>query len=173
MRPNAAAKRDNTSASLIYHQDPRLLHASWSLLSNMHLHSRDALLEANPRSKHPAEEQGQNQHNGLRQIFSGNNRRLVRCCREVGVLCFVKFSGALVWGAADVLQVKYSAMPSMQTLGDSSQTLGFVFAAVGVGCFFGPILFNFFTPPRSVVPFGLRWLALTQVRYNQSFCRLE
>ncbi|KAL3148744.1 hypothetical protein ABBQ38_014155 [Trebouxia sp. C0009 RCD-2024] len=39
-------------------------------------------------------------------------------------------------------------MPSMQTLGDSSQTLGFVFAAVGVGCFFGPILFNFFTPPR-------------------------
>ncbi|KAL3137427.1 hypothetical protein ABBQ32_006948 [Trebouxia sp. C0010 RCD-2024] len=68
--------------------------------------------------------------------------------REVGVLCLVKFSGALVWGAADVLQVKYSAMPSMQTLGDSSQTLGFVFAAVGVGCFFGPIFFNFFTPPR-------------------------
>ncbi len=69
-------------------------------------------------------------------------------CREVGVLCLVKFSGALVWGAADVLQVKYSEMPSMQTLGDSSQTLGFVFAAVGVGCFFGPILFNIFTPPR-------------------------
>ena len=69
-------------------------------------------------------------------------------CRQVGVLCFVKFSGALVWGAADILQVKYSEMPSMQTLGDGSQTLGFVFAAVGVGCFFGPILFNYFTPPR-------------------------
>ena len=74
------------------------------------------------------------------------------CCRrQVGVLCLIKFSGALVWGAADVLQVKYSEMTSMQTLGDSSQTLGFVFAAVGVGCFFGPILFNYFTPPRSVV----------------------
>lgn len=74
------------------------------------------------------------------------------CCRrQVGVLCLIKFSGALVWGAADVLQVKYSVMASMQTLGDSSQTLGFVFAAVGVGCFFGPILFNYFTPPRSVV----------------------
>lgn len=72
-------------------------------------------------------------------------------CRQVGVLCLVKFSGALVWGAADVLQVKYSEMPSMQTLGDSSQTLGFVFAAVGVGCFFGPILFNYFTPPRLVL----------------------
>ena len=69
-------------------------------------------------------------------------------CRQVGVLCFVKFSGAAVWGAADVLQVKYSEMPSMQTLGDSSQTLGFVFAAVGVGCFFGPIFFNCFTPPK-------------------------
>ena len=69
-------------------------------------------------------------------------------CRQVGVLCFVKFSGAAVWGAADVLQVKYSEMPSMQTLGDSSQTLGFVFAAVGIGCFFGPIFFNYFTPRK-------------------------
>ncbi|DBB14556.1 TPA: hypothetical protein ACH3X3_004830 [Trebouxia sp. C0006] len=68
--------------------------------------------------------------------------------RHVGVLCFIKFSGALAWGAADILQVKYSEMPSMQTLGDGPQTLGFVFAAVGVGCFFGPIFFNYFTPPR-------------------------
>ena len=37
----------------------------------------------------------------------------------------------------------------MQTLGDGPQTLGLVFASVGVGCFFGPIAFNYFTPPRS------------------------
>ena len=68
--------------------------------------------------------------------------------RQVAVLCFIKFSGALVWGAADILQVKYSEMPIMQSLGDGPQTLGLVFASVGVGCFFGPILFNWFTPPR-------------------------
>ena len=73
----------------------------------------------------------------------------IACCRQVAVLCFIKFSGALVWGAADILQVKYSEMPSMQSLGDGPQTLGLVFASVGVGCFFGPILFNWFTPPRS------------------------
>jgi len=73
---------------------------------------------------------------------------VINACRQVGVLCIIKNSGALVWGAADILQVQYSEMPSMQTLGDESQTLGFVFAAVGVGCFFGPIVFNYFTPPR-------------------------
>lgn len=73
------------------------------------------------------------------------------CCRQVAILCFIKFSGALVWGAADILQVKYSEMSMMQSWGDGPQTLGLVFASVGVGCFFGPILFNWFTPPRSVL----------------------
>ncbi len=46
------------------------------------------------------------------------------------------------------LQVRFSELPEMQSLGDSSQTLGFIFASVGVGCLGGPVLMNKFTPPR-------------------------
>ena len=46
------------------------------------------------------------------------------------------------------LQVRIAELPEMQSLGDSSQTLGFIFASVGVGCLVGPVLMNKFTPPR-------------------------
>ena len=46
------------------------------------------------------------------------------------------------------LQVRLCELPEMQSLGDSSQTLGFIFASVGVGCLGGPVLMNKFTPPR-------------------------
>ena len=46
------------------------------------------------------------------------------------------------------LQVRFSELPEMQSLGDSSQTLGFIFASVGVGCLGGPLLMNKITPPR-------------------------
>ena len=85
------------------------------------------------------------QHSALSYMLSASP---MCAYRQVAVLCFIKFSGALVWGAADILQVKYSEMPMMQSLGDGPQTLGLVFASVGVGCFFGPILFNWFTPPK-------------------------
>ena len=45
------------------------------------------------------------------------------------------------------LQVRIAELPEMQSLGDSSQTLGFIFASVGVGCLVGPVLMNKFTPP--------------------------
>ena len=69
-------------------------------------------------------------------------------CRDVIWLVMIKASGALIWMAADVLNVKFSEMPSMQLLGDQPFTLGLIFASVGFGCFLGPIVFNYFTPPR-------------------------
>ena len=35
-------------------------------------------------------------------------------CRDVAWLCLVKASGALCWGAADVLQVSLTAVQSLQ-----------------------------------------------------------
>lgn len=52
--------------------------------------------------------------------------------REVAALVLLKGSGALLWAAADVLNVQFAAMPSMQTLGNQELTLGFIFASVRV-----------------------------------------
>lgn len=69
-------------------------------------------------------------------------------CRDVAAFTLLKGSGALVWGAADVLNVLFAAMPSMLIFGDHQLTLGFVFAGVGLGCFFGPIGFNLALAPE-------------------------
>ncbi|KAK9830078.1 hypothetical protein WJX72_009631 [[Myrmecia] bisecta] len=91
-------------------------------------------------------------HEGWAYICSHHNR-------DVAVLVFIKACGSLTWGAADVLNVRFSEMPRMQTLGDASTTLGFLFSSVGVGCFFGPIFFNKITPPRLL--YLLRSIAAT------------
>lgn len=51
------------------------------------------------------------------------------------------------------LQVRFSNLPSMQALGDSSTTLGLLFASIGLACFIGPVLSNRITPPRCPHPF--------------------
>lgn len=76
------------------------------------------------------------------------------CGRDVAALTLIKGSGSFCWGAVDVLNVKFSEMKSMQSLGDGSQTLGLIFAAVGLGCFLGPLTFNKLTPPRWANPQG-------------------
>lgn len=68
--------------------------------------------------------------------------------RDAAAFTLIKASGAIVWGASDVLQVRFSNLPSMQSLGDSSTTLGLLFASIGLACFIGPIVSNRFTPPR-------------------------
>ena len=45
-------------------------------------------------------------------------------------------------------QVRFSNLLSMQSLGDSSTTLGFLFAAIGLGCLIGPVVANRVTPAR-------------------------
>ncbi|PNW82981.1 hypothetical protein CHLRE_06g302000v5 [Chlamydomonas reinhardtii] len=65
---------------------------------------------------------------------------------DVAMTVWVKATGAMVWGAADVLNGRFSAQSCMQSLGGPDQTLGFILAAVGVGCVVGPLFVNSITP---------------------------
>lgn len=57
-------------------------------------------------------------------------------------LCTLKGCGALLWGAADLLAVQYSQDINMQALGNAEVTMGWIFAASGIGCQLGPALWN-------------------------------
>ncbi|KAG2432001.1 hypothetical protein HYH02_013072 [Chlamydomonas schloesseri] len=65
---------------------------------------------------------------------------------DVAMTVWVKATGAMVWGAADVLNGRFSAQSCMQSLGGPDQTLGFILAAVGAGCVVGPLFANAITP---------------------------
>ncbi|QDZ21908.1 MFS general substrate transporter [Chloropicon primus] len=58
--------------------------------------------------------------------------------------CTMKATGGLIWGPADVLNLKWSEIAKIQINGDQPLTLGFAYAFVGVGCFVGPPLSNVF-----------------------------
>jgi predicted MFS family arabinose efflux permease len=73
--------------------------------------------------------------------------------RDVAALVIMKGCGSLTWGAVDILNVKFSEKESMQ-VGDSSTTLGVIFATVGIGCFLGPVFLNAAVEPR---PRPLLW----------------
>ena len=61
-----------------------------------------------------------------------------------GAFVLLKFSAALIYGSADVLNVSFSEQggdsSSDVNLEESSKRLGILFAFVGVGCIVGPIL---------------------------------
>lgn len=57
--------------------------------------------------------------------------------------------GGLLWGFADLVAVRFSHERKFQGLGDASQTMGFIFGAVGLGCILGPLVANAFTRPDS------------------------
>jgi MFS family permease len=63
-------------------------------------------------------------------------------------LCAVKGLGSVVWGGADLVAVRFSQRSDMQALGDADLTMGVLFAATGVGCQLGPMLWNYCTPQR-------------------------
>lgn len=65
--------------------------------------------------------------------------------RDIAFICTAKAWGGLLWGFADLVAVRFSHEPRFQTLGDSSQTMGFIFGSVGLGCIAGPILANYVT----------------------------
>jgi len=73
--------------------------------------------------------------------------------RDVAALVIMKGCGSLTWGAVDILNVKFSENVNMQ-VGDSSTTLGLIFASVGFGCFLGPVVLNAAVQPR---PRPLLW----------------
>jgi len=68
--------------------------------------------------------------------------------RDVLAYTLLKSSGTIIWGAADILGVRFSEMKEMQGFGDSAFTLGLFFASVGLACFIGPVVFNCVTPPK-------------------------
>ncbi|KAL7522845.1 hypothetical protein ACHAWX_007563 [Stephanocyclus meneghinianus] len=72
--------------------------------------------------------------------------------KQWGAFVFLKGCAALIYGAADVLNVAFSEMGSTSdstsrdaNLEGSSERLGILFASVGVGCFLGPVLVESFT----------------------------
>jgi MFS family permease len=68
---------------------------------------------------------------------------------SVAAYALLKASGCLVWGAADIVNVRVGDDPSL-TWRDADTTAGAVFAAVGVGCFAGSAAANTlaaFDPP--------------------------
>ncbi|PRW58840.1 major facilitator superfamily MFS_1 [Chlorella sorokiniana] len=91
---------------------------------------------------------------GVRALQDGWAYMRCRENRDVAALVLMKCAAALTWGAVDILNVKFSQMKSMQWAGDSSTTLGLIFATVGLGCFVGPVLLNHLFPPY---PASLRW----------------
>ncbi|GIL75360.1 hypothetical protein Vretimale_7933 [Volvox reticuliferus] len=65
---------------------------------------------------------------------------------DVAALVWCKATGALAWGAADVLNGRFAQMSSMQTLGGPEMTLGAILVAVGLGSVAGPMIANALTP---------------------------
>ena len=64
--------------------------------------------------------------------------------------CTMKATGGLIWGPADVLNLKFSETPGLQIAGDQPLTLGIAYASVGVGCFVGPMASNAFFGKKEV-----------------------
>eukprot|EP00547_Thalassionema_nitzschioides_P013503 CAMPEP_0194246582 /NCGR_PEP_ID=MMETSP0158-20130606/15211_1 /TAXON_ID=33649 /ORGANISM="Thalassionema nitzschioides, Strain L26-B" /LENGTH=475 /DNA_ID=CAMNT_0038982517 /DNA_START=24 /DNA_END=1448 /DNA_ORIENTATION=+ len=58
-----------------------------------------------------------------------------------GAIVLLKASGALCWGAADVLNVQYATIPNDEDA--SAARLGLIFSCLGLGCFTGPIVATF------------------------------
>lgn len=56
----------------------------------------------------------------------------------------MKASGGLIWGPADVLNLKFSQVDNFQIGHDQPLTLGISYAFVGLGCFVGPLFSNLF-----------------------------
>lgn len=61
------------------------------------------------------------------------------CC-GFGALVFLKASGCLIWGSADVLNVSFSYVDNDEA--ESSRRMGVLYSSIGVGCVVGPILAN-------------------------------
>ncbi|KAL6773868.1 hypothetical protein ACKKBG_A22825 [Auxenochlorella protothecoides x Auxenochlorella symbiontica] len=68
--------------------------------------------------------------------------------RDVAAMVTLKGAGSLSWGCMDIMNARLSDLPEMQHLGDAPQTMGYIFAMVGVGCLVGPLVLNPWVPPR-------------------------
>lgn len=57
-----------------------------------------------------------------------------------GLLVFIKASGCLIWGSADVLNVSFTHVEGDEA--ESSKRMGIIYSFIGLGCLFGPIIAN-------------------------------
>lgn len=73
---------------------------------------------------------------------------------KVLAACAAKACGALTWSAADLLQVRFSNMDSMNAIGDQQLTLGVLYSMVGLGCYLGPVSWNGCTPQKGEIIFS-------------------
>ena len=87
---------------------------------------------------------------GFTSIVEGYKYIFARENREVLAYISIKGTGGLVWGAADVINVRLSADPRMQWLGGSEATLGYIFSAVGVGCIGAPFVVSPLVPQHEL-----------------------
>jgi MFS family permease len=82
----------------------------------------------------------------LTDLFLSMTKEGVACLssQSWGAFVLLKFSAALIYGSADVLNVSFSEQEGDSSsdinLEESSKRLGILFAFVGVGCIIGPIL---------------------------------
>jgi len=65
-----------------------------------------------------------------------------------GPLVFLKASGALLYGASDILNVSFSQQENDEK--GSSIRLGVLFACMGAGCFFAPLIAERFTDMKNM-----------------------
>lgn len=78
------------------------------------------------------------------------------CSSFFGGIVFVKASGAILFGASDVLNVSF-AERDVEAEGNASLRMGAIFAASGIGCLLGPLGADYAkgeTPPASYLQLG-------------------
>jgi len=92
-----------------------------------------------------------------------------------GLIVFMKASGAILWGAVDVLNVAFSKLEG--NVHDSNERLGLLFACTGFGCAIGPLTVDYFTDvkkPESlqiacIASIGLMAFSAMGLGYSTSF----
>jgi len=70
---------------------------------------------------------------------------------KFGMLVFMKATGQLTWGSADVINIHFAHMDKDEVT--KSKHIGLMYSSVGIGCLLGPIFANNFTDmehPRSL-----------------------
>jgi MFS family permease len=78
-------------------------------------------------------------------------------------ICFLRGSGSLLWGAADLLSIRFSNQPTLQHYGDKEFTLGIIYAFVGIGCQVGPMFWNSITPQKEYHLFRVIIISFGQI----------
>ncbi|KAL7536703.1 hypothetical protein ACHAXR_011274 [Thalassiosira sp. AJA248-18] len=75
------------------------------------------------------------------QMFLEMMKYLVTC--KFGLLVFLKATGNVTWGSADIINVHYAYVKDDELA--TSTNIGYIYSSIGLGCLLGPIAANYFT----------------------------